>query len=119
MRRAGDREGFAGEKEPRAGSARVVETTQPWHVLGFTADDVAGAWQDSRLAEACARAWVRCGRPEGFRILQSASEGSHIIRWYVCERAARLLDAEGVRWRPFRIGECDSVPQCATAVLRR
>ena len=89
-----------------------------WHVLGFTAEDIAGAWQDSRLAEACARAWIRNGRPDGFEILQCAGDGAHILRWYVCERAARLLDAENVFWRPFLIDTCESVPAAATAVLR-
>jgi hypothetical protein len=85
-----------------------------WLVLGFTADDVVGAWQDSRLAEACNRA--SNGTP--LDVLQSAGEAPYLVHWYVGEEAARLLDQCGVDWRRFVIAERPTPPAGATPALR-
>jgi hypothetical protein len=72
-------------------------------VLGFTGDDVVGAWQHWRLRMECARAFAAEGLPEGFGIEERPGEGVHLICWSVSERAARVLDRHGVGWRRFLI----------------
>jgi hypothetical protein len=82
-----------------------------WFVLGFTADEIVGCWQDSRLAGECVRAWQAEGKPTDFSILQSTSgDGEHMLLWFVNEVAARLLDVHTVGWRDFLISERAEVP---------
>ena len=89
-----------------------------WHVLGFTADQVVGAWQDARLAHACMIAWQEEGRPLGFRILQAPGEGPYLVYWFLGPDVARLLDAREVPWRDFLVGERMGLPRAAREVLR-
>lgn len=89
----------------------------PWHVLGFTADDVVVRWQDARLAAACVEALNAAGRPAGFQILRGGAQGDYLITWYVNEVAARVLDAFGVAWRAFLVGEATSSPAGARSAL--
>lgn len=88
-----------------------------WFMLGFTSDDVVVASQDSRLALECGRLWEASGRPAGFRILQAAGEGEHLIHWFVDEATAEVLDRENVGWRRFLLGERAAVPPDARDVL--
>lgn len=88
-----------------------------WYVLGFTPDDVVMAWQDSRLARECVHAWQAEGRPDGFRVLQTAGEGDHLVYWFVCEDAAKILDGHGVDWRRFLVGTRPLAPPDARDVL--
>jgi hypothetical protein len=92
--------------------------TQPkWFVLGFTDEDLVGAWQDARLAEECVRAWRDAGRPADFRVLQAAGEGDHMTVWFVNAASAAVLDAHDVPWRRFVIGERDAPPPGASDAL--
>ena len=88
-----------------------------WFVLGFTADDIVGGWQDSRLASECIRALRAAGRPPEFRILQISGDGDHMLLWFVNEHAARVLDAHAVPWRPFLIGDAAESPAGARSPL--
>ena len=88
-----------------------------WYVLGFTPDAVVGAWQDARLAQACAHAWEEEGRPPRFAIWQAAGDGPYLVEWFLDERTARLLDARGVEWRRFLVGERAQRPRAARPVL--
>jgi hypothetical protein len=88
-----------------------------WFVLGFTDDQVVGAWQDWRLARDCVRAWEAAGRPHPFEVLQMAGTGPHFLRWFVHEAAARILDDQGVSWREFLTGECATPPSGARDAL--
>jgi hypothetical protein len=63
-------------------------------------------------------AWKRCGRPLGFFVLQTGGDGPEPILWYLCERAAMLLDSEHVEWRAFLIGECEEPPEEARSAIR-
>jgi len=88
-----------------------------WFVLGFTDEDLVGAWQDTRLAEECVKAWRIAGRPSDFRILQAAGEGDHLTVWFVSAASAQLLDAHGVPWRQFVVGEREAPPPGAIDAL--
>jgi hypothetical protein len=83
-----------------------------WVVLGFSSDDIVMAWQDARLATACAGA----GAPAD-EIVQDAGDGDVFIRWYVGPRAAAALDRHGADWRRFAIGVVDAPPPGAGRVL--
>jgi hypothetical protein len=89
-----------------------------WKVLAFTDVDLRDEWRDACLAESCVCAWKRCGRPRGFLVLQTAGDGAHPVYWYLCERAAMLLDSEHVAWRSFMVGECEEPPEDAWSAIR-
>jgi hypothetical protein len=76
-----------------------------WIQLAFTVDDVVGGWQDSRLAESFVHAWERAGRPDDFLVRQAAGGSGYVESWWVSPSAARVLDAAGVSWRRFIVGE--------------
>ena len=88
-----------------------------WHILGFTSDDIIGAWQDARLAEACAEAWRSVGEPPGFVAWGVPGEGEHLIHWYLASAVTDALDRRGVAWRQFRLGQRTSVPPGASKVF--
>ena len=88
-----------------------------WFVLGFSDDDVVMAWQDTRLAEASARAWDAAGKPDDFDIRHAAGEGEYLTEWYVSPGAARVLDGQGVDWRRFVIGTRAAPPDGAACTL--
>ena len=90
---------------------------QVWYVLGFTDEDLVGAWQDARLAEECVRAWRAAGQPADFEILQAPGDAEHLTLWFVNATAARLLDEHGVAWRPFLVGEREAPPDGAARAL--
>jgi hypothetical protein len=90
-----------------------------WLVLGFTADDVIGGWQDSRLAEACVRASLEHRREPPADVLQSAGDSPYLIHWYIGEAAARLFDHAGVDWRRFVVAERPAPPADATPALTK
>lgn len=89
-----------------------------WFVLGFTGDDIVGAWQDARLATACAEAWMEAGCPDDFAVLQGAGEGQYMMHWYLSEKSARLLDDHRVEWRGFLIGERAGPPPDARVAFK-
>ena len=95
----------------------VMVTTERWYVLGFTPDAVVGAWQDARLAQACHAVWEGEGRPAVFTILQAPGEGPYLVQWFLNEATASVLDARGVAWRDFLIGERAQPPHTAHSVL--
>jgi hypothetical protein len=88
-----------------------------WQILGFSADDVIAAEQDTRLAAACVRARRAEGSPADFEILQTAGEGNYFLFWYVNPRAAEILDRHQVMWRCFIVGNCGERPGNATEAL--
>jgi hypothetical protein len=92
--------------------------TDGWTQLGFTVDDVVGAWQHARLAEAFVRAWEQLGRPGHFDVLQTEGANDYLSYWWVSPTAARLLDRSGVAWRRFAIGSAETPPDDAVDVLR-
>ena len=89
-----------------------------WVQLGFTVDDVVGAWQHARLAEAFVHAWERAGSPQHFEVLQTEGTNGYLSYWWVSPPAARLLDLSGVAWRKFAIGSAEAPPEDAVEVLR-
>lgn len=89
-----------------------------WYILGFDYDAVVGAWQDWRLARECVTTLAAAHRPPTFGILESAGEGEHITYWYVSDEVAPILDAGGVGWRRFLIGETSAPPATARRQLR-
>ncbi len=88
-----------------------------WFLLGFTGDDVAGAWQHWRLARQCGPALEAEGQSLSFGILESPGQGAHLLYWYVSAAAARLLDAHDVGWRQFLVGSCPGPPAGARPAL--
>jgi hypothetical protein len=80
------------------------------YVLGFTSEMVVGGWQDTRFAYECRQAWEAAGRPEGFRLLQAPGEGANAIEWFLDEATVKVLDAQGVNWRAFLVGERAAPP---------
>src|SRR5206468_1886463 len=96
---------------------RFMVVAERWYILGFTPDAVVGAWQDARLAQACVAAWEGEGRPAPLGILQAPGDGPYLVHWFLDERTARLLDARGVPWRNFLIGERAQPPRSAHSVL--
>jgi hypothetical protein len=98
----------------------MTHSTDPgrrWFILGFTADDVVGGWQDSRLAEASVNAWRAAGRPDRFDIREAPGSGPHLTHWFVSEEAALILDGAPGSWRRFLIGE-GAPPAAARPVLK-
>ncbi|HEX6839495.1 MAG TPA: hypothetical protein VF334_23120 [Polyangia bacterium] len=89
-----------------------------WFVLGFSVDDVVGAWQDWRLARQCVGVLTAADRPLTAGILESAGAGEHLIYWYVDEEVAGVLDEGGVPWRRFLVGDVDAPPEGAIRHLR-
>ena len=88
-----------------------------WFILGFTADDVVSCWQDEHLAAECLAAWRRAGRPDSFELYQSGGDGEYMIRWFMGDAAASVLDAQKVSWREFVVGECNVLPTATRPVL--
>ena len=89
-----------------------------WYRLGFSADDVVGAWQDWRLAMECVEAWQRLGRPPELVVLQTGGREPYLAEWYLDDASARLLDAGGVGWRRFLVaGGLNAPPAGATPAL--
>ena len=88
-----------------------------WIVLGFTADAVVGAAQDSRMAQACTEARNEAGRPIDFEIVEAPGEGEYVTLWFVSESAARVLDAQKVAWRHLAIGERATPPANARPIV--
>ena len=90
-----------------------------WLVLGFTYDDVFAAGQDWRLAEECLRAWRAAGSPPDFVILEAAGDREHILKWFVNEAAARVLDEKVLGWRTRFLGRSAAVPLGVSDALKR
>jgi hypothetical protein len=74
-----------------------------WYTLGFTYDDIVGAWQDWRLAQQCAHAFAGQERLAG-EVREEPGEGKFLVRWYVSRTAAEILDEHHVPWRQFLVG---------------
>ncbi len=89
-----------------------------WFVLGFTVDDVVGAWQDWRLARQCVGALTAAQRPLGVGILEGGGAGEHLVYWYVSDDVAMVLDDRGVPWRRFLVGDVAAPPPDAIRHLR-
>jgi hypothetical protein len=87
-----------------------------YYVLGFTSEMVVGGWQDTRFAYECRQAWEAAGRPDGFRLLQAPGEGANAIEWFLDEKTVAVLDAQGVKWRSFLVGERAAPPANAIDV---
>jgi hypothetical protein len=81
-----------------------------WFVLGFTAEDVTTAQQDSRLAQACVGAWRAAGEPPEFTILEAPGDGDHLLLWFVSGASAPILDEHEPGWRRFVIGTLGAPP---------
>jgi hypothetical protein len=81
-----------------------------WYRLGFTCDDVIGAWQHWRLARECAGAIEAEGRPPAEGIYEAAGTGTFMIYWYVSPEMAEVLDRQDVQWRRFLVDESDVLP---------
>ena len=75
-----------------------------WYTLGFTYDDVVGAWQDWRLAQECVRAFSEENRRLARDVREVPGDGPYLVRWYVSGAAAAVLDAHQVPWRQFLVG---------------
>lgn len=88
-----------------------------WFVIGFTADDIVGGGQDVRLAAAYARARQGTEEPVDARIVQAPGDRDHVLVWFVDEAAARILDAAGIEWRRFVVGECAAPPSSARGLI--
>jgi hypothetical protein len=71
--------------------------------VGFTCDDVVGAWQHWRLGMECARVFEAEGLSPSFGIVEGPGEGDYMIYWFVSGAAARLLDLHDVNWRRFLV----------------
>ncbi len=89
-----------------------------WFVLGFSVDDVVGAWQDWRLARQCVAALAAAERAPSSDILESAGAGEHLTYWYVSDEIASVLDGGGVPWRRFLVGEVAAPPAGAVRQLK-
>ena len=89
-----------------------------WFVLGFSVDDIVGGWQDWRLARQCVEALVAAHRAPSVGVLESAGAGEHLTYWYVRDDVAAVLDAAGVPWRRFLVGEVAAPPAVATRQLK-
>lgn len=88
-----------------------------WFILGFSSEDVVMAWQDTRLAEASAKAWQAAGRPDDFDIRHAPGEGDYLTHWYVSPGAARVLDGQSVDWRRFVVGTISGPPDGAARAV--
>ncbi len=88
-----------------------------WFVLGFSVDDVVGAWQDWRLARQCVGA-LTAARRSLAGILEGAGAGEHLVYWYVSDDVAEVLDDGGVPWRRFLVGDVAAPPAGASRHLR-
>ncbi len=88
-----------------------------WFILGFSSEDVVMAWQDTRLAEASAKAWEAAGKPDDFDIRHGPGEGDHLTFWFVNPGAARVLDGQGVEWRRFVVGTRSAPPAGAARAI--
>jgi hypothetical protein len=88
-----------------------------WFVLGFTADEVVGAFQDARLAHSCHQACSTAGLTAGTHVLQGSGEGDHLVYWFISGEAARVLDAAGIQWRNRVIGHRAAPPERARCVF--
>jgi hypothetical protein len=88
-----------------------------WYVLGFSADEVVGAFQDVRLAHTCHQACKTAGLTSGNHVMQGSGEGDHLVYWFVSGEAAHVLDAAGVQWRDRIIGERPIPPARAHCVF--
>ena len=89
-----------------------------WFVLGFRYEEVIGAAQDARLAQACVLAWRAEAAAAEPQVLCSEGEGEHLSLWYVSQATALVLDRHGVPWRQFLLGECTAPPAGARQALR-
>jgi hypothetical protein len=75
------------------------------YTLGFTYDDVVGAWQDWRLAQECVRVFSDPReRALAEEVWEVPGDGPYLLRWYVSRAAAEVLDAHEVPWRQFLVG---------------
>ncbi len=88
-----------------------------WLILGFSSDDVVMAWQDTRLAEACARAWKAAGKPDDFDVRHGPGDGDYLTHWFVSPAAAAVLDEQAVDWRRFVIGTRAAPPEGAARAI--
>jgi hypothetical protein len=88
-----------------------------WYVLGFTGDEVVGAFQDVRLAHSCHQACNVAGLTAGRHVLQGPGEGDHLLYWFISGEAARVLDAAGIQWRGRIIGHRAAPPARARCVF--
>jgi hypothetical protein len=86
-------------------------------ILGFTDEDVTGAWQHWRLATECGSAFEDEGLSASFGILESPGQGRYLVQWYVCDDAASILDRRAVNWRRFLIGQQPQAPRGAHAAV--
>jgi hypothetical protein len=74
-----------------------------YYTLGFTGDDITGAWQHWRLAQEFHRAFEAHGLPPSFGVVEAAGEGEHPLYWFVSAQAAEILDRHDVEWRRFLV----------------
>lgn len=89
-----------------------------WFKLGFTYEDVVGAWQDWRLAQEIARATDGATRVVEEGILESPGNGEHLVWWYVSSEAAALLDARQISWRRFLLASGVEPPKDAHPTIK-
>jgi hypothetical protein len=85
--------------------------------LGFTCDDVVGAWQHWRLGMECARAFQAAGLRASFGIVEAPGEGQHMLYWFVSGRAAKVLDEHDINWRRYLVRTDLAAPPDAHAAL--
>lgn len=89
-----------------------------WELLGFTDEQVVGAWQHWRLARECVAAFAAAGTDPAPHVREGPGEGNHLIYWYLDDAAVRILDAHHVAWRRFAVGRVASAPQGAHCPLK-
>ena len=79
----------------------MTRQTADWVTLGFTAEEVTGAWQHWRLALEFHAAFEAEGLPPSFGVLEGAGRGPHMIYWFVSRDAIAVLERHDVAWHRF------------------
>jgi hypothetical protein len=112
---------FAPGEAPVAGTGPAEEASVDapnWYTLGFTGDDIVGAWQHWRLADEFRRAFLLEGKPPGIGVLESPGQGEHLLYWYVRADVATMLDRHVDGWRRFVVRTDLQAPDDAHPALK-